>query len=237
MVTQNMKHIFKKEFKSYFISPIAYIVISIFLTIIGWIFYSTFFLNDQASLAHFFSLLPVTFAFIIPAVTMRLFSEEMNVGSYELLLTLPVKFTDIIMGKFLAAVAFIGVMLSPTICYAIFTEILGDLDWGPVIGGYIGALLLGAAFSAIGLFASSLTRNQVIAFIIGITICFGLTLITDFMLYFLPDYAVDLFQYFSANYHFGSIAKGVVDSRDILYFLTVCFIALYGTNLVMQEKK
>jgi len=121
----NIKHIFKKEYKAYFLSPIAYIVISVFLAIIGWLFFSTFFLDRQASLTRFFTLLPVTFAFIIPAVTMRLFSEEINVGSYELILTLPVSFQDIIVGKFLAAVAFIGVMLSPTLIYAISTSFLG----------------------------------------------------------------------------------------------------------------
>lgn len=235
--TENVKHIFKKEFKSYFISPIAYIVISIFLLIIGWLFFSTFFLNNQASIVGFFSLLPPTFAFIIPAVTMRLFSEEMNVGTYEILLTLPVTFRDIIMGKFLATVAFVGVMLTPTLFYAITVTLLGKLDWGPVIGGYIGALLLGAAFSAIGLLASSMTRNQVVAFIIGMAVCVCLALLTDFLLFFLPDSVVNLFQYFSAKHHFQGIAKGVVDSRNILYFLSVCFVALFGANLIMQEKK
>lgn len=235
--TENVKHIFKKEFRSYFYSPIAYIVISIFLLIMGWLFFSTFFLSDQASMVGFFGLLPPTLAFIVPAVTMRLFSEEMNVGTYELLLTLPVTFRDIIVGKFLAAVAFVAVMLAPTLVYALTVTLMGSLDWGPVIGGYLGALLLGAAFSAIGLLASSLTRNQVVAFIIGMAICVVLTLMMDFLLFFLPDSLVGFFQYFSAKHHFQDIAKGVVDSRSILYFLTVTFIALYGANLIMQEKK
>jgi ABC-2 type transport system permease protein len=234
---EKTKHIFIREFKAYFISPVAYIVISIFLLIIGWLFFSTFFFSGQANLGHFFALLPLTFAFIIPAVTMRLFSEEMNVGTYEMLLTLPVTSRDIILGKFLAAVAFVGLMLAPTLLYAISTAFLGQLDWGPVIGGYIGALLLGASFCAVGLLASSLTRNQVIAFIIGMTICFSLTLMTDFVLYFLPDALVKTFQYFSANFHFKNIARGVVDTRDILYFLSVMFIALYVSNFIMQEKR
>jgi ABC-2 type transport system permease protein len=128
-------------------------------------------------------------------------------------------------------------MLAPTLLYAISTAFLGQLDWGPVIGGYIGALLLGASFCAVGLLASSLTRNQVIAFIIGMTICFSLTLMTDFVLYFLPDALVKTFQYFSANFHFKNIARGVVDTRDILYFLSVMFIALYVSNFIMQEKR
>ena len=234
---QNTKHIFKKEFRAYFVSPIAYIVISVFLVIIGWLFYSTFFLERQASLTRFFSLLPITFAFVIPAVTMRLFSEEINVGSFELLITLPVTFRDIILGKFLAAVAFVALMLSPTLVYAVTTSMLGDLDWGPVIGGYFGALLLGAAFSAIGLLASSVTRNQVVAFIIAVAICFSLTLLMDFVLFFLPSWLVGVFQYLSANFHFQNIAKGVLDSRNILYFLALTFATLFTTHLVMQEKK
>ncbi|NOR14134.1 MAG: ABC transporter permease subunit [Candidatus Aminicenantes bacterium] len=233
----NVKHILKKEFKAYFLSPIAYIVISVFLIIIGWLFFSTFFLDRQASLTRFFSLLPVTFAFIIPAITMRLFSEEINVGSYELLLTLPVSFKEIILGKFLAAVAFVAVMLAPTVMYAVSISFLGDLDWGPVIGGYLGALLLGAGFSAIGLLASCLTRNQVVAFIIAMAICFALTLLIDFVLFFLPSFLVGIFQYFSANFHFQNISKGVIDSRDLLYFIILSFVALYSTNLIMQEKK
>lgn len=233
----NIIHIFKKEFKSYFVTPIAYIVISLFLLVIGWLFFSTFFLNRQASMMHFFSLLPITFSFIVPAITMRLFSEELNVGTYEILLTLPVKFRDIILGKFLASISFIAIMLLPTLIYAVSISFVGELDWGPVIGGYTGAILLGAAFSAIGIFASSLTRNQVIAFITGMTICFSLTLLTDFLLYFIPNTLIGFFQYFSANFHFQNISKGMIDSRDILYFITVSFIALYGANLVMKEKK
>ncbi len=234
---ENIKHIFKKEYKAYFVSPIAYIVISVFLIIVGWLFFSTFFLDRQASLTRLFTLLPITFAFIIPAVTMRLFSEEINIGSYELLHTLPVSNQEIIIGKFLAAVAFVGVMMSPTIVYALSTAFLGDLDWGPVIGGYLGAILLGAAFCAIGLMASSLTRNQVVAFIVSMAVCFSLTLMMDFVLFFLPNSIVGFFQYLSANYHFQNIAKGMVDSRDILYFLSVIFLALYGTGLILQEKK
>ena len=234
---EKIKHIFKKEFKSYFVSPIAYIVIAIFLIVVGDLFFRTFFLEMQASLMGFFVLLPVSFAFIIPAVTMRLFSEEINIGSYELLITMPVSFRDIIMGKFLASVAFIGILLSPTVIYAITTMFFGKLDWGPVLGGYIGAILLGASFCAIGLLASSMTRNQVIAFIISMVTCLFLTLLIERLLYFLPDSLVGIFQYISANFHFRNIAKGVIDSRDILYFLSVIFLALYGASLIMKEKK
>ncbi len=228
-------HIFKKEFRTYFVSPIAYIVISIFLLVTGWFFFTTFFLHNQANLRNFFSLLPVIFSFIIPAVTMRLFSEELNVGSYEILLTMPVTFLDVVVGKFISAVAFIAIMLIPTFSYAITVSFLGELDWGPIVGGYIGAVLLGASFSAIGLFASSLTRNQIIAFIIGMAICFSLTII-DKMLFFLPQTLLGMLSYLGADAHFQNISKGIIDSRDVLYFLSVSFVGLYGAQLVMQEK-
>jgi ABC-2 type transport system permease protein len=127
--------IFKKEFRSYFVSPIAYIVISIFLVVMGWFFFSTFFLFNQASLRNFFALLPIMFAFVIPAVTMRLVSEELNVGTYEILLTMPVSFKEVVLGKFLAALAFVAAMLTPTLAYPVIGSFLGDLDWGPVVGG------------------------------------------------------------------------------------------------------
>ena len=233
---QQVLHIFRKEFTDYFISPIAYIVISVFLLITGWFFFATFFIYDQAELRGFFQLLPFIFSFVIPALTMRLFSEELNVGSYETLLTLPVTTVDIILGKFLAATVFIAVMLMPTVSYPLFIAFLGDLDAGPVLGGYIGALCLGGAFCAVGLFASSLTRNQIIAFIIGMIICFTLAIL-DQMLIFFPGKIVAIISYLSAHNHFENIAKGIIDTRDLLYFLSVVFIALFATGLVMEEKK
>jgi ABC-2 type transport system permease protein len=228
-------HIFEKESRIYFVSPIAYIVISIFLLITGWFFFMTFFLYDQADLRNFFVLLPITFSFVVPAITMRLFSEELNVGSYETLLTMPVTFRQVVLGKYLACVVFVAAMLTPTLAYPVTVAFLGDLDWGPVLGGYIGAVLLGGAFCAIGLFASSLTRNQIIAFITGMAICFSLTLI-DKMLFFLPQILLEVLQYLGADYHFRNISKGILDSRDIFYFLSVSFIGLYGTHLALQEK-
>lgn len=227
--------VFNKEFRTYFVSPIAYIVISIFLLVTGWFFFSTFFLYNQATLRNFFAMLPIIFSFVVPAITMRLFSEELNIGSYETLLTLPVTFLDVALGKFLAAVAFVGASLIPTLAYPITVACLGQLDWGPVVGGYVGAVLLAAAFSAVGLFASSLTRNQIIAFIIGMAICFSLTLI-DKMLFFLPQSLLGVLEYLGADFHFNNISKGIIDSRDILYFLSVSFVGLYGAHLAMEEK-
>ncbi|MBW1956208.1 MAG: ABC transporter permease subunit [Deltaproteobacteria bacterium] len=224
-----------KELKDYFVSPIAYIVISVFLLVTGWIFFTTFFLFNQADMRNFFNLLPMTFSFVIPAVTMRLFSEELSVGSLETLLTLPVRFSDVVMGKFVAAVLFTAAILAPTLAYPVVISLLGDLDWGPVVGGYAGALLLGASFCAIGLLASALTRNQIIAFILGAVICFSLTVI-DKMLFFFPDSLLGVIAYLGAGTHFENIAKGVIDSRDLLYFFSVTFIGLYAATLAMQER-
>ena len=150
--------IFKKEFYAYFLSPIAYIVISIFLVVTGWFFFSTFFLYDLASMRNFFAMMPIIFSFVAPAVSMRLFSEELNVGSYELLLTMPVTIRQVVLGKFLAGAIFMGLMLVPTVSYPLTISFLGELDWGPVLGGYIGAFLLAGSYLARGLWASSLTR-------------------------------------------------------------------------------
>lgn len=232
---KQVKNIFIKEFRDYFVSPAAYIVISIFLVVTGWFFFMTFFIYDQASLRNFFALLPVIFSFIIPAITMRLFSEEKSTGSYEILMTLPVTLNDVILGKFAACTAFVVAMLIPTLLYPVTISFIGQIDWGPVLGGYLGALLLGAAFSAIGLFASSLTRNQIVAFIIGVAICFSLTLI-DKMLLFFPGSILGILEYLGADFHFHNVSKGIIDSRDIVYFISVIFISLYSSHLVMHKK-
>jgi len=166
---------------------------------------------------------------------MRLISEEINVGSDEILLTMPVTIRDVILGKFLASVALVGAMMIPTIAYPLTVSFMGQLDWGPVVGGYVGAVFLGAAFSAVGLFASALTRNQIIAFIIGLATCFTLTLI-DKMLYFLPQSLLGVFAYLGADFHFQNIAKGIIDSRDILYFVSICFVGLYGAYLALLHR-
>jgi len=227
-------HIFKKEFYAYFLSPIAYIVISIFLIVTGWFFFSTFFIYNMASMRNFFAMMPIIFSFVAPAVTMRLFAEELNVGSYELLLTMPVTIRQVVMGKFLAGAVFMAMMLLPTVLYPLTISFLADLDWGPVVGGYIGAVMLAGSYCAVGLFASSLTHNQIIAFIIGLAICFSLTML-DKMLFFLPDNLLSLFSYLGADVHFTNISKGIIDTRDLLYFVSVVFVGLYATHLSIEE--
>ena len=156
MNARRMARIAGRELRSFFFSPIAYIVIGVFLVVTGWFFFNTFFYHDRADLRELYKLLPLVLSFVIPAVTMRLFSEELRSGSYEVLATLPVGVLRIILGKFIAALIMVVVMLIPTLSYAIFASQMGDLDWGPVLGGYIGAVLLAGAYCAIGLFSSSL---------------------------------------------------------------------------------
>ncbi len=212
--------IMKRELAAYFTSPIAYIVTVVFLIGSGLFFFSTFFLSKRAELRNFFGLLPLLLAFFVPALTMRLFSEEKRVGSLETLLTLPVTDFDAVWGKFLAAFITSAAMLLPTLSYVFTAYMFGSPDFGPIIGGYLGALFLCAAFSAIGIFASSLTKNQIIAFFVAFAICIMLSIINIFLVIF-PAPIVNVLTFFSANTHFTSIARGIIDTRDLIYFISV----------------
>lgn len=236
MTVKASLRIMRRELGFYFVSPIAYIVIVVFLIATGWFFFSVFFLNGRADLRDFFSLLPLILTFVVPAVTMRLFSEEFSSGSYEILLTLPVSRIDILAGKFLAALSFALLMLIPTLSYPIFVSTLGELDWGPVAGGYLGTIFLIGLLCAVGLFASSLTKNQIVAFIVGVAMCFFLTQVHR-VLFLIPVFLTGFFQFLGASTHFNNIAKGVLDSRDLLYFVSLSFIALYFTNIVIEYKR
>jgi len=231
---KQLYQIFKKELYAYFLSPIAYIVIAIFLIVTGWFFFSTFFLFNQASLRNFFALMPIMFSFVVPAVTMRLFAEELNIGSHELLLTMPVSIRQVVLAKYLAGTFFMVITLLPTLSYPLTISFLGELDWGPVVGGYIGTILLAGAFSAVGLFASSLTKNQIIAFIIAMAICFCLTML-DKMLFFIPSALLGFLGYLGVDSHFANFTKGIIDTRDILYFASVTFVGLYATHMSIED--
>jgi ABC-2 type transport system permease protein len=232
----NMFRIARRELRSYFVSPIAYIVIVIFLIVTGWFFFSPFFLIGRADIRDFLSLLPILLVFFVPAITMRSYAEEFGSGSYEIISTLPVTELDILLGKFLSAFAFVMLMLAPTLSYPLWISGLGELDWGPVLGGYLGAILLSGTYAAIGLFTSSLTRNQIVSFIAGTALCF-LLYIVDKMLFLVPSFLAGLFQYLGADYHFRNIAKGIIDTRDIVYFVSVIVVALYATRLATEERR
>ena len=157
---------------------------------------------------------------------MRLISEERKSGTIELLVTMPIKDTEIIVGKYLASVALLVAMILPTIVYAITISMLGDMDFGPVIGGYLGLILMGAGYLAIGTFGSSLTDSQVVAFIVSWLMVFVFFLL-DKMLFLLPNWLVSTVEYISIEYHFQNISRGVIDTRDIVYYLSLITIALF----------
>jgi ABC-2 type transport system permease protein len=179
-------------------------------------------------------MMPVIFSLTIPAITMRLFSEEYRSGSYEILGTLPVSTADIVAGKSLSALALSAFMLLPTLCYPVIVSFLGDLDWGPVVGAYIGALFLSAAYIALGVFFSSTTKNQIVAFILSAVLCLFLSLI-DQMLAVIPAGLGQVLQALSAGHHFNNISRGIVDSRDILYFLSLTYLFLHAAWIVNKE--
>lgn len=227
--------IFKREFAAYFASPIAYIVTGLFLIITGIMFFTAFYLQNRASMRNLFQMLPLILSFFIPALTMRVYAEEKRVGSIETLYTLPVTEFDVALGKFLASFVASAVMIAPTLLYLIGMLPFGIPDAGPVIGGYIGALFLCAAFSAIGIFASSITKNQIIAFFTAFIICIALTMISDFLI-FLPAPIVGFLQFLSANEHFTSISRGIIDSRDLIYFVSLTAL-FFSLTVVTQEKE
>lgn len=231
----NVFTVFKREFQSFFNSPIAYIVITVFLLFSGWLFFQQFFLVGQASMRPLFGLIPVLFMFFAPAITMRLIAEERKTKTISLLMTLPIGNAEIILGKFLAAEALLGIALLLTLPYAITVASVGMLDWGPVWGGYLGALLMGAAYLAVGMFCTSLTSNQIVAFILGLGICFVFFII-DKVLMFLPGWLSTVFQYLSVDYHFHNIARGVIDLRDVVFYLSfVAAFIMYSIYALQRE--
>jgi ABC-2 type transport system permease protein len=236
MSFSGIKYVFQKELRSYFNSPVAYIVIVVFLVILGWFFTSSIFIANVSSLRTVFETTPFLLLFFAPAITMRLISEEKKSGTLELLLTKPVKEYEIILGKFLAAWALFFFALLPTLSYYVTISLLGTLDIGPVIGGYLGLLFVGAVFLAIGVFGSSITENQVVGFIVSFLIVFILFMLDKILLY-VPASLASILEYLSIDYHFSNIARGVIDSRDVLYYLSaIVFTLLLGTVSLQKRR-
>jgi len=228
--------IMKRELRAFFTAPVAYIVTILFLVISGFLFFSTFYLYDRAELRRYFALLPVMLSFFIPALTMRIFAEERRVGSIETLMTLPVTEVDVVTGKYLASLFSTLIMIAPTLLYIIPAEIFGSPDYGPIIGGFAGAVFLSAGFTAIGLFATSITKNQIVAFFTGAVICIILAGMDSFLI-FMPAPIVNVLSYISAGSHFNSISRGILDSRDLLYFVSLSALFFSATVKVQQKAK
>jgi ABC-2 type transport system permease protein len=242
-----MGAIFIKEIHSFFSSLIGYVVIGIFVLLLGlmmWVFPDFSILNyNYASLDQLFSLSPMIFLFLIPAITMRSFSEEIQNGTLEILITKPIRELDIVAGKFLACFALVCISLIPTLLYFYSVYQLGtpkgNIDTGAIIGSYIGLLLLAAAFTSIGIFCSTLFKNQIVAFLCAVALCYGFY----FGFFFISKLPVffgktdDLVQRLGMDYHFNSLSRGLIDARDVIYFLSVICIFLFLTIESLKRRK
>jgi ABC-2 type transport system permease protein len=236
--------LFRRELKSYFATPVAYVFIVIFLVLMGtFTFYlGGFFERGQADLQPFFSFHPWLYLFLVPAIAMRLWAEERKTGSVELLMTLPITAWQAVLGKYLAAWAFTGIALTLTFPIWITVNYLGDPDNGVIFAAYIGSLLMAGGFLAIGACLSAITRNQVIAFVVTVVVSFGFLLsgfpmVLDLFSSWAPQTIVDGVASLSFLTHFASISKGVIDLRDLIYFALVISAFLYANTIVLQWKQ
>ncbi len=238
--------IFYKEINVFFSSLIAYIVIGTFLIVMGlmmWVFpQSSILESEYASLDQLFGMAPMIFTFLIPAITMRSFAEEHQTGTIELLVTRPIRDAEIILGKFLACLVLVIFALLPTLIYYYTVYQLGspkgNLDSGAILGSYLGLVLLAAVFVAIGIFASSLTKNQIVAFVLSTFLCFFFHW-AFFFLSKLPSFVGsldDIIQKIGIDYHYYSISRGILDTRDIIYFISVIILFLTLTKFSLERR-
>lgn len=236
----NVSAVFKKELRSYFSSPVGYVFIIFYLLVSNGFFFfiQDFFRAGQASMRGYFSMVPWIFLFFIPAITMRLWAEEKKVGTLEILLTMPLREIEVVIGKFLAALAFLAITLLFTLPLPVSISLIGRPDVGVIVGSYFGALFLGAAYLAIGLLISSLTESQVVAFIVSVAGIFALLAIGVAPLYLNSlGPLVHICEYASLLSHFNNITRGVIDSRDVIYYLSVVVLFLYLNVKNIEARK
>jgi ABC-2 type transport system permease protein len=238
---RNVWTIVKRELASYFSSPVAYVFLVIFLLLTGFFTFTagSFFERGEASLASFFGWHPWLYLVLVPAVGMRLWAEERRSGTLELLLTMPVAPWQVIIAKFVASWIFIGVALALTFPAIITVNILGDPDNGMIAAGYIGSFFLAGAYLAVTCMTSAMTRNQVVAFILAVVICLFLLLagfnpVTDLLVRWASPALVDTVAAFSVVTHFDGFQRGVIDSRDLVFFLSVIGFALFATGVIIR---
>ncbi len=242
-----MLSVFQKEINAFFSSILGYIVIAVFLVIMGlvmWVFPESSILEyNYATLDQLFNIAPLIFMFLVPAITMRSFAEEQQNGTIELLSTKPIREMEIILGKFFANLMLLIFALIPTLLYYYTVHQLGspkgNLDSGAIMGSYIGLVFLGSCFVAIGLFASSLTSNQIVSFILATFLCFFFYWVFDFMS-LLPIFVGkvdDIVQMLGINYHYVSISRGVIDTRDVIYFISIIAVFLMMTQVSLERRK
>ncbi|MEE8623808.1 MAG: ABC transporter permease subunit [Acidiferrobacterales bacterium] len=240
----NIWVVFKRELASYFMTPIAYVFIVIFLFLSGvFAFYlGNFFARGQADLEPFFTFHPWLYLFLIPSLAMRLWAEERRGGTMELLLTLPITIPQAVLGKFLAAWVFTGIALALTFPMWLTVNYLGDPDNGVIFASYLGSLLMGGAFLSIGACVSCLTKNQVIAFVVTAVVCLifvlsGYPLVLDFFGSWAPQFLVEVISSFSFLSHFNAITQGVIDIRDFIYFASLIAFWLFANVILIEMKK
>ncbi|OGA23713.1 MAG: ABC transporter permease [Betaproteobacteria bacterium RIFCSPLOWO2_02_FULL_67_19] len=231
----------KRELAGYFSSPVAYVFLVIFLLVAGFLTFTAgaFFERGEAGLGAFFGWHPWLYLVLVPAVGMRLWSEERRSGTIELLLTLPVTTWQAILGKFLASWLFLALALALTFPVALTVNVLGEPDNGAIVAGYVGSLMLAGAYLAITCMTSAMTRNQVVAFILAVVLCLFLILagfnpVTDLLVRWASPAVVDAVAAFSVVTHFDGFQKGVLDSRDLLFFLSVIGFALFATGVIIR---
>ncbi len=235
--------VFRREVRSYFSSPVAYVFLVAFLVLVGFLTFSVsmFYERREANLTWFFMWHPWVYLLLVPAATMGLWSEERRTGTIELILTLPITLTEILLGKFLAAWAFIGLALVLTFPIVVTTAWLGNPDLGAVACGYVGSLLLAGACVAVGTFASALTRNQVVSFVLALAVCLVLILagyepVTNLFAKWAPR-LVDAVAACSFMLHFDALKRGVIDLQDVCYYVSVMFFTLTAAHVVVNNRK
>jgi ABC-2 type transport system permease protein len=233
---RNVLAVAERELRSYFASPVAYVVMALFLLMAGYLFALGLRFTQEASLRGLIQNVSVLFLFITPALSMRLLAEEQRTGTVELLLTNPVQEWEIVLGKFLGSVALVLVMLILTLLYPALLFVFGNPDVGPILAGYVGMVIEGAAFLAVGLWASSVTQNQIIAAILA----FGLLLIlwlSDSLGQFLGGTVGSIVSYTSLVNHFNEFPRGVINSKDVIYYLTVVAAGLVLSTVSLQSRR
>lgn len=226
----------RREIRTYFNSAVAYIVVAAFTILTGYLFFTQLFLEKQADMRGFFNIMPLMFMFVVPAITMRLLADEKASGTLELLITMPVRDWEVVVGKFLAAMALLCTAIGLTLVFALTVRSLGPLDRGPAIGGYLGLVLMGGAYVSIGIMASSLTRNSIVSFILAFVISFGLYLLGR-LTQFLPQQLQGLVAYLSIDGHFENIGRGVIDTRDLIYYFSVMAVGLLIATLSLESRR
>ena len=236
---RNIQTIFRREFQNYFNTAIGYIALFIFSLVLNFLFFNIrrFWEVGQSSADALFSMMRITFVFFIPAITMRLWAEEKKSGTVELLFTLPIRDNEIILGKFLSAVSFLLIGLSTTLFFPLTLEILSEPDWALIIGGYLGAFLLGSSYIALGLYISWLTQDQIVAFLITLTACFTLFIMGYQPLLQLLGPLSPVFAFLSVSWHFDALSRGLFDTRDILYFLMFISLFLYLNKRSIENRR